>query len=137
MTLSCRVCWALDAIQARLRPSERQMAFLDDIYCVSSPERTARRFHRNSEIVADHWHQGPCRKDTVVEQIWTSPSWSRGIDVGSPKVRSRHLFAHGRARRDSVGDASGTSSICLVAIGSCLGKTTTSWFPCCRSGCRP
>ena len=32
---------ALEAIQARLRPSERLMAFLDDIWCVSSPERTA------------------------------------------------------------------------------------------------
>ena len=35
---------ALEAIQARLRPSERLMAFLDDIWCVSSPERTPAGF---------------------------------------------------------------------------------------------
>ena len=38
---SLRQHGALEAIQARLRPSERLMAFLDDIWCVSSPERTA------------------------------------------------------------------------------------------------
>ena len=35
---------ALEAIQARLRPSERLMAFLDDIYGKSDPDRSATVF---------------------------------------------------------------------------------------------
>ena len=35
---------ALEAIQARLRPSERLMAFLDDIYGKSDPDRSAAVF---------------------------------------------------------------------------------------------
>ena len=67
VTLLCRLCWALEAIQARLRPSERLMAFLDDICCVSSPERTAAGFTAIQEellTIGIRVHE-----DTVAEQI--------------------------------------------------------------------
>ena len=59
---------ALEAIQARLRPSERLMAFLDDIWCVSSPERTTVGFTAIQEellIVGIRVHDGKT-------QLWNS-----------------------------------------------------------------
>ena len=49
---------ALEAIQARLRPSERLMAFLDDIWCVSSPERSATGFTAIQLTVGIRVHDG-------------------------------------------------------------------------------
>ena len=56
---------ALEAIQARLRPSEPLMAFLDNIWYVSFLERTAVRFtaiQEESLIIGIRVHDGKTRK---------------------------------------------------------------------------
>ena len=90
-------------------PSQTE-AFLDDIWCVSSPERTATGFTAIQEellTIGIRVHDGKT-------QLWNraSPSGGRSSDSGSSKVRprgdcvaGRHLIAGGRARRDCVGYA--------------------------------
>ena len=59
---------ALVAIQGRLAPDERLMAFLDDIYAVGDrPGRTAAAYTAIQEDEDPHRHRGAPREDTVVE----------------------------------------------------------------------
>ena len=54
----------LQAAQEQLRPQERLMVFLDDLYMVSQPERVGSVYPR--------WDQGAWGKDQGVEHGWSS-----------------------------------------------------------------
>ena len=85
VTLSCLRCFlwgkhsALEAIQARLRPSERLMAFFDDIYGKSDRDLSS-SVHGNPRRASQSWD--PCARwqDPIVEQIWCGPHRSPSID---------------------------------------------------------
>ena len=137
---------ALEAIQARLRPSERLVAFLDDIYCVISPERTGAGFTAIQEellTIGIRVHDGKTqlwnRSGQVIAGAEATPLVARRSHPDAIVWRGDVSFAHGRARRDSVRDADGTSSICPVAIGSGLGTTRPAGVlgSCCSTALQP
>ena len=83
---------ALEAIQARLRPSERLMAFLDDIWCVSSPERTAVGFTAIQEellTIGIRVHDGKT-------QLWNRsgqvPAGTEALTAAAQRSDPRRLF---------------------------------------------
>ena len=78
---------ALEAIQARLRPSEWLMSFLDDICCVISPERTPAGFTAIQEellTIGIRVHDGKT-------QLWNrSGQVLAGAEASSSVVRRSH-----------------------------------------------
>ena len=66
---------ALVAIQNHLLPTERLLAFLDDLHVVAAPHRIAAIHHR---VETELWEHARIRinqgEDPVVEQGWNIPS---------------------------------------------------------------
>ena len=62
---------ALQAAQEQLQPQERLMAFLDDVYMVSQPERVG-GVYAVLQTYRPRWDQGAWGKDQGVEHGWSS-----------------------------------------------------------------
>ena len=76
---------ALEAIQARLRPSERLVAFLDDIYGKSDPDRSASVFTAiQEELLRVGIRVHDARPNCGTDLVWSPPSPS--VDRNSAEV---------------------------------------------------
>ena len=97
----------LEVIQGRLRPSERLMAFLDDIFGKSDPDRSVAVFTAIQEELL--------RVGIRVHEIWCGPHRSPSVDRSSAGVGpgSNRLawrcVPSSTARGDGIGDSHGTA----------------------------
>ena len=115
---------SLEAIQGRLRPSERLFAFLDDIYAVCSPGRTADVITTIQEQIATvgiRVHDG---KTQLWNRAGRAPTGAQALTAAARRSDPDAIVWRGDthppsrgARGDNIGHSTGTRGVCAGKIG--------------------